>query len=382
MQRHEMQMLIGADERLDHQTPETFANVSQSDLSWTEKIFSMMFPPDARIQVFSGLGKYTNRNMMDMYAGFSRGKEQWTVRAARRLDEDPDRIGVGPFDFHIVEPLKKVRFELRENKVLPFKFDYTCTGTSPCYLEFADWQREPVGFRISSDLQRYHQAIAIEGWYEIDGERTEFSEEWMGFRTHSWGVRMDVGEPPKDVNVPDRLTSNFFFLWGPWSMKRPDGTPFTMITHLQEVDGEVTYFNGLEEHPDGSQKSYYGLKHELEFDKVNRRLLGGKLHFDTGWGQVHTFTVEPISDTGLHYGPALYFGFKGRRHGTWIGDYLEDGEIYTDCTTPEAARELHQMQDRVVRISDEEGNTGYGSLETIVTGAFPELGLTEETSYL
>lgn len=381
LQRHEMQKLIPADERLDHQTPETFATVGQSDLSWTEKIFSSIFPPDGSIQVFSGLGKFTNRNMMDMYAGFSRGREQWTVRAARRLDVDTERIGVGPFDFTVVEPLKQVRFTLRENDVLPFRFDYTCTGTMPCFLEFKDWQREPVGFRISSDLQRYHQPATVEGWFEIDGERTEISREWMGYRTHSWGVRMDVGEPPTDVYVPDRLTSNFFFLWGPWMMRRADGTPYTMITHLQEVDGETTYFNGLEEFEDGTQKPFHGLKHELEFDPYNRRLLGGKLHFDAGWGEVRTFTVEPVSDTGFHYGPGLYFGYKGRRHGTWVGDYLEDGERIPDCTLPEVARELHQMADRIVRVSDGE-STGYGTLETIVTGAFPDLGLTAETSFL
>ena len=45
---------------------------------------------DGSIQLGFGLGKYTNRNVMDAYAGMSRGVEQMTVRASRRLAPDPE----------------------------------------------------------------------------------------------------------------------------------------------------------------------------------------------------------------------------------------------------------------------------------------------------
>ena len=44
---------------------------------------------DGSLQLGFGLGKYTNRDVMDGYAGVSRGVEQITVRASRELGDDP-----------------------------------------------------------------------------------------------------------------------------------------------------------------------------------------------------------------------------------------------------------------------------------------------------
>jgi hypothetical protein len=133
--RQSMQRLVPADELLCHQTPETFATISQADISWTEKLWASLFARDGSLQVDIGLGKYHNRNVVDMFAGISRGQEQLTVRASRRLGDDPDRVGVGPLDYEVLEPLRKVRWVLRENHVLPIRFDLTVTGVLPPFLE-------------------------------------------------------------------------------------------------------------------------------------------------------------------------------------------------------------------------------------------------------
>ena len=79
--------LVAADESFSHQIVETHARVAQSDRSWTEKVCAMAASRDGRLQVAMGLGKYTNRNVFDAYAGVSRGREQWTVRGSRRLSD-------------------------------------------------------------------------------------------------------------------------------------------------------------------------------------------------------------------------------------------------------------------------------------------------------
>ena len=76
--------VIAADESFTHQIPETFAHVASSDPSWTEKVCAMAMARDGSLQLGFGLGKYTNRNVMDAYAALSRGVEQVTVRASRR----------------------------------------------------------------------------------------------------------------------------------------------------------------------------------------------------------------------------------------------------------------------------------------------------------
>ncbi len=197
-----------------------------------------------------GIGKYHNRNVIDMFAGISRGKEQLTVRASRQLDADPERVGVGPLDYEVLEPLRKVRFVLQENDIVPIRFDLTITGVLPPFLEQKDSQREPQGFRVQSDLLRYHQASTVSGEIWMDGKRIEVrDEEWFGFRDHSWGVRMDVGEPAPDVFKHQRLDSNFLLTWSPMWLQRPDGTSYEIHHYLQWVDGAVTYFSGFENLP-------------------------------------------------------------------------------------------------------------------------------------
>ena len=380
--RQSMQRLVPADELLCHQIPETFATVSQADVSWTEKLWGSLFARDGSIQVDCGIGKYHNRNVIDMFAGISRGKEQLTVRASRQLDLDPERVGVGPLDFEVLEPLNQVRFVLGENDVLPIRFDLTVTGVLPPFLEAKDAQREPTGARISSDLLRYHQSSTVSGHIWIDGERIEVTDdEWFGFRDHSWGLRMDVGEPPADVHRINRLERDFTLTWSPMYLRRPDGTSYEIHHYLQTVDHETTYFSGFVNHPDGTQTPLQGLRDELKYDPVNRRLLGGKMTFDAGWGESRTVEVEPISDTGFHLGTGLYFGFKGQRHGQWQGPEHVDGERFADVSDPETAREVHQLRDCVIRVREGDAE-GYGIFESMVIGEHPRYGLTRETSFL
>ncbi|WP_068268773.1 hypothetical protein [Aldersonia kunmingensis] len=380
--RQAMQKLLNADELLSHQTPETFATISQADTSWTEKLWASLFARDGSIQVDIGLGKYHNRNVIDMFAGVSRGKEQLTVRASRQLDLDTERVGVGPLDYEIIEPLRKVRWVLQENDVVPLRFDLTITGVLPPFLEQKDAQREPHGFRVQSDLLRYHQASTISGEIWLDGERIEVrDEEWFGFRDHSWGVRMDVGEVAPDVYKPQRLDGDFILTWSPMWLQRPDGTSYEIHHYLQSVDGEVTYFSGFENLPDGTQRPLLGMRDELKYDPVNRRLLGGKLTFDAGWGETRTIEIEPVSDTGFHLGTGLYFGFKGHRHGQWHGPSHLDGERYSDVAEPNTAREVHQLRDCVIRVREGDA-VGYGIFESMVIGDHPRYGLSKESSFL
>jgi len=380
--RQSMQRLVPADELLCHQLPETFATIGQADISWTEKLWASLFARDGSIQVDCGIGKYHNRNVMDMFAGVSRGTEQLTVRASRQLDLEPQRVGAGPLDYEVLEPLTQVRWVLADNDVVPIRFDLTVTGALPPFLEAKDAQREPFGGRISSDLLRYHQSSTVRGTLWVDGARIDVrDEDWFGFRDHSWGVRMDVGEPPPDVHRPNRLDQNFTLTWSPMYLRRPDGSHYEIHHYLQTVDGETTYFSGFVNHPDGRQTPLHGLRDELKYDPANRRLLGGKMTFDAGWGHTRTIEVEPAAETGFHLGTGLYFGFKGQRHGQWQGPSHLDGERYADVSEPATAREVHQLRDCVVRVREGDAE-GYGIFESMVIGEHPRYGLGRETSFL
>src|SRR4029077_8031415 len=81
--------LTAADEMMTHQIVDTFATVGQTDRSWTEKVCAMACAKDGSLYLGFGLGKYTNRGVMDGYAAVSRGAEMRIVRGSRELGADP-----------------------------------------------------------------------------------------------------------------------------------------------------------------------------------------------------------------------------------------------------------------------------------------------------
>src|SRR5438046_4116941 len=146
--------LVAADEGMSHQIVETHARVAQGDRSWTEKVCAMAAARDGSLQLGFGLGKYTNRNVLDGYAGVSRGKEQWTVRASRRLSDDPEHLGAGPIHYDVLEPYRLVRFRCDADDVVPIAFEWIFAATVPARLEQRDIQRPRRGERPAPELLR------------------------------------------------------------------------------------------------------------------------------------------------------------------------------------------------------------------------------------
>jgi hypothetical protein len=58
-------LLLLSDEFFSHQIVDTFATVEQSDAGWAEEVCGMACACDGSLQVGFGIGKYTNRNVMD-----------------------------------------------------------------------------------------------------------------------------------------------------------------------------------------------------------------------------------------------------------------------------------------------------------------------------
>lgn len=386
----ELGPLIAADEQFVHQITDTFATVSQSDRAWTEKVFATAAAKDGSLALAFGLGKYPNRNVLDGFAGASRGVEQWTVRSSRRLSPTPEALTVGPVHYEVVEPLHKVRFRLEHNESQPIAFDWLFEGAVPPFLEERDVQRSLDGSRVSADLVRYHQSGTATGWVELEGERHRIDPDgWFSTRDHSWGVRYQVGapltdtEPALDVETLEGVA--FRFGWSPAYMQRADGSVYALHHFFHEVRApgfEQRKFQGGVEHPDGSRERFVDLEADLSFDPANRRLLGGTLDFVMADHSRRPVTIEALSDTGFHLGTGLYFGLDGKFHGMWRGEQSVEGEYIPDCSVPEAARRVHQIRDCIVRVHDPRGRgEGWANYQTTITGAWPDLGLTQETSF-
>jgi hypothetical protein len=379
--------LLAGDEGLTHQIADTLAVVGTSDPSWTEKICAMAAAKDGTLQLGFGLGKYPNRNVMDGYAGISRGVEQRTVRASRRLAPDPETTVIGPIRYRVDVPLEAVTFFLEGNDTQPVSFEWHFQSIVPPVMEDRTHTRR--GYRVGADLVRYHQIGVASGWVEVDGTRTEISPDtWVSTRDHSWGVRYDVGLPPSDLEPGDPLAGlSFRMIWSPLAMERPDGSRYGLFLHYQIFQGpgfvhKHVVMGGVE-HPDGRREPFVDIEPELTFDPVTRRLRGGRLHATVADGSVRTLGIEAVSATGFHLGAGLYFGFDGHHHGQWRGDLVVDGEYIPDCTEPGTARRLHQIRDTVVHVTDPTGGgEGWGNCQPIITGGDDALGLSADESFL
>ena len=108
---------------------------------------------------------------MDAFAGVSRGTEQWTVRSSRRLSPDFEHHSVGPIAYDIVEPLRRTRYRLAANDVVPILFDVEIEGVAPPAMEEHETHISRSRARIDADIMRFHQSGVARGWVEVEGTR-------------------------------------------------------------------------------------------------------------------------------------------------------------------------------------------------------------------
>ncbi len=372
-----------ADEGLNHQIADTFATVVESDRAWTEKIWGSLARTDGSLQIDFGLGKYHNRGIIDGFGGLSRGREQWTVRASRELHTAPEDAAVGPVRYEIVEPLESVRFVLEPNDVLPVAFDVVLTGVTPPFFEERNLVRDPTTGRVDIDVIRYHQGGHVAGTVTVDGVTHEVTpDEWFGFRDHSWGVRQHVGTPLPDL-IPAtpavlQAARRTLMKWTPMFLRRPDGTYYETAIFISQTWDD--YVSAFVNEADGTQARVRGVVPRMTYDPVTRFVRPGELVLHMESGEERRIEVEPVGESGFFLRTGGYGKWGDALHGVWRGPLVVDGEHIPDCWTEEQRRVLGQFRDRPVRVREGDA-VGYGIMESIVAGEWPELGLTKESDH-
>ena len=384
--------LRGADEFLHHQIVDTFATVSESDLSWTEKLWGSIAKTDGSLQVDFGLGKYHNRGVLDGFGGVSRGREQWTVRGSRTLDPAPEEMGVGPVQYEIVEELKQVRFRLEPSDVQPISYDITLHGVTPPFFENRNLTRNPRSGRIDVNVIRYHQGGWASGTITVDGTTYDVNpEEWYGFRDHSWGVRQGVGEQPQDLAPPKRNKDLHApkdaeararvrggMKWSPAFFRRLDGSYYETAIFLTQ--GTWDYSSAYINEASGRQDPVRSIVPEIRYDPRTRYVIGGELQLTMDSGEQRVIEVEALGRSGFCLRTAGYGNWAGFIHGRWQGDLKLDGEYIKDVSDDEHVRTLGQFRDTPIRVREGDA-TGYGIMESIISGVWPELGLTADSDH-
>ncbi len=374
--------LRGADETLNHQIVDTFATVCESDYSWTEKIWVSIARADGSVQLDFGLGKYHNRGVIDGFAGVSRRREQWTVRGSRELRSVPEESAVGPIVYEVIEPLGQVRVRLEANDVQPISFDVVLAGVTPPFFEDRNLVRNSRTNRVDVNVIRYHQGGWATGWISVDGETFELGDEnAFGFRDHSWGVRQGVGAAPTDLigatSAIDRSAgARAIMKWTPSFFRRPDGTYYE--TALFITGGAWKYTSAYVNESEGGQQRVLSAQPQMRYDPRTRFVHGGELHLVMESGEERVITVEALGQSGFFLKTAGYGSWQGHIHGSWMGPLQLDGEHILDCWDDEHLGQLGQLRDTPIRVREGD-SVGYGIMESIITGEWPELGLSAES---
>jgi hypothetical protein len=280
-----------------------------------------------------------------------------------------------------------VRFRLRPNDVQPISFDIVLSGVTPPFFEERNLVRNRRTGRIDVDVIRYHQGGWASGTITLDGETHEVRpDEWFGFRDHSWGVRQSVGAPPADLMrspapdlselPPEALRGGM--KWTPAFLQRPDGTYYETAIFLTQ--GAWAYSSAYVNEADGRQAMVRHVEPHIQYDPTTRHVLGGELQLLMADGTERTIEVEVPGPSGFFLKAAGYGSWKGHIHGAWRGPLEVDGEHIADCWDDEHRRVLGQFRDTPIRVREGDA-VGFGIMESIIGGVWPELGLTAESDH-
>jgi hypothetical protein len=276
-----------------------------------------------------------------------------------------------------------VRVRLEPNDVQPISFDVVLTGVTPPFFEERNLVRNARTGRIDVNVVRYHQGGFAAGTVTVDGRTHAIRpEEWFGFRDHSWGVRQSVGAEPSDL-LPKRAppkdgSAKGGMKWSPCFLRRPDGS--TYETAIFVVEGAWKYSSAYVNEADGRQRRVRSVEPRLAYDPRTRFVRGGELRLTMEDGGERVLEVEALGDSGFFLKTAGYGAWKGHVHGAWKGKLHLDGEHIADCWDDEHLRTLGQFRDTPIRVREGDA-TGFGILESIVSGVWPELGLTAESDH-
>lgn len=373
--------LLPADEQFNHQLVETFASVGQSDPAWAEKVCGMAAAKDGSLQIAFGFGKYTNRNVVDAYAGICRGTEQWVVRGSRALNSDPESVNIGPIRYEILEPLQSVRVSLAANEQQPISFDIVFKAIVPCVLEDREDRRDMHGYRKATDQIRYHQTGVVAGWLEVDGQRVTIAEQdWVSTRDKSWGIRPQVGMPIADME-PDfhHLIPQALAIWNPILFERSDGSRYAFHHYYLQFAGSGFLHQRIQgglETDAGKTAAVTGMTPELVFDPVTKRLQSGVFNFQMEDGSERPMRFEKLSETGFYLGAGHYHGGDSHFHGSWRGPLHLDGDYVSNAAEPAVIERYQQFRDCMIKVEDPVGGgIGWGNCQTYIHGSWPEYGL-------
>ena len=184
-------MLTRFDDYCIHQNSTPLAVPVQSDRNFYDRYWFSGFDKKGDFCFEVGFGVYPNRFVMDGHFSVVIDGKQHTFHASRRAPEDRTETQIGPLSIEVIEPMKQVRVVLAANDT-GIECDMSFVARTCATQEPKSQMSE--GVHVIMDTTRFTQFGYWQGYFSVDGKRTELAKpDVLGIRDKSWGVR-PVGE--------------------------------------------------------------------------------------------------------------------------------------------------------------------------------------------
>ena len=367
-------MLTRFDDYPIHQTPEPIAQPASADRNVYDRYWFNGYAEDGEFYFGIGAALYPNLQIFDCGFSIVRGGEQHAFHASRRASGEPSDLAVGPFRIEIVEPMRRLRVVLDDNRT-GIACDLLFEARSACIEEGRQTIR--TGGKLLMDSTRFAQFGRWRGEIRYAGTTLRIDPQRVhGTKDRSWGVR-PVGDPDPG-GAPATVLPQFFFLWSPihW---RDRCSHFGIFEH---ADGRVWHFDGAivpayaspDEIPAVEEPRIVHMargEHRLHYLPGTRRADAATITLVEPGGRRHTIALEPLC---CFYMKGIGYTHPEWGHGRWKGELAIAGESWrTADLDPKAIDNQHVQQ--VVRARCE-GETGVGVLEQFAIGPYAPYGLT------
>ncbi len=360
-------MLTKFDDYCIHQTDEPVACPSQSDRNFYDRYWFNGFDRSGKFCFEIGFGVYPNRFVMDGHFSVVLNGIQYAFHGSRRAPFDRTQTTIGPLEIEVITPMKLIRVRLQPNETnitCDLKFiPRTCATLEPKNLMVEDK-------RVIMKTSRFTQFGRWEGYFEIDGKRTQVEAETTpGIRDKSWGVR-PVGEPQGGAPGVLNKEPGVYWCWAPihfddfctqfGTFEDHDGNP-------TQVSGcKVPVYSNVDQVPVGDEPGYLEMKkalHRIKWKKGTRHPETAELELHPRSGDVMIITLEPMLEFYM-----LGIGYQHPEwgHAVWKGEEAIARETLIQAELdPLDYKHIHIHKIVKARMGDLEG---VGTLETVVFG--------------
>lgn len=304
--------------------------------AWQERAYFSLHRPDG-LALDIGCGRHPAAGAPGFFSayaclGLPEGR-QTNVRAAGPLDR---RLGVpnaGPFDFEMIEPLRRWRIGLQGPSDLAV--DLTFEAASSMWALPKATIDGKHGATVSSQI--CFQAGFYDGCIEHEGERIEV-EKWPGLRDRTWGYRRFEGRLPSGLMVVALLSMEDHGL---------------MLWSVERRTGERVVSHGARLFPDGEIAEVLDWSIDLELGPGVGRLDGGTLTVVDENGS-ESYEIRSTGST-IYLAGGGYL--EEGRHGAPVEETTVDSETWT-TTADETLAEISGLDDHLVVLDGDRKGSG------------------------